>query len=58
MNRWDRREAHALIDALACVDWIDESTAARAHGLVDDGQVTDALELLRPIVARTSAAAL
>ena len=58
MNIWDRREAHALIDAFACAGWIDDSIAAQAHGLVDDGQVTEALELLRLIAARMPAAAL
>jgi hypothetical protein len=56
MNIWDRREAHALVDAFACSGRIDESTATRARSLVDDGLVTDALELLRLVAAHVSVA--
>jgi hypothetical protein len=47
MTTWNRRETHALVDALRAAGLIDAATAARAHELVDQHRPTRALELVR-----------
>jgi hypothetical protein len=57
MNRWIHAEVDSLIDALFDAGRIDADTAARARELLEAGQPTSALSLVRAAALSVATAA-